>query len=204
MNLDYELYVVSKIVRRGCKRTRVRFTDDTEALVPAELAVVGQRFDKIRFFPIISNGKEVLEWVGDLSYRYKHKKAVDEIFSISDEIYHQFHEIVEACVSKFVGFRWVQKNDRKEVVDDFYAYAFLSGIIYRMSKRNKALWGGYVYSCLKGWLINRHNKWCKEKRMFVSYEECANFLLVDECGEFTSEGGQWGNISEGDFMDSEA
>jgi hypothetical protein len=170
---------IAKVVRRGCKQTRVRFTDDTEALVPTELAVIGQEIDELRLVPRTSNGKKVLMWAEDNSHLYKRQKSEKESAFLDSEIWKQFYGIVEACASKFTGFKWVSRGNRKVIIQNFTGDAALSGIVYRMSQRSQDLRGGYVYSCFKGCLINRHNAEYKERHMFVSLEDCENVLLTD-------------------------
>jgi hypothetical protein len=171
---------ITRIVKSGRKNHRVEFTNGEQALVPTELAVVGQEIDEARLVLRTSNGKKVLMWAEDDSRFYKRQKSEKESVFLDSEIWKQFYGIVEACASKFTGFKWVSRGNRKTIIQNFTADAYLSGTVYRMSQRSQDLRGGYVYSCFKGWLINRHNAEYKERHMFVSLEDCKNVLLVDD------------------------
>ena len=171
---------IARIIRKSKGHARVEFTDGVQAIVPIELAVVGQGIDEIRLCLKSENGKKVFKWMGDNSRLFKYQKAERELPVLGGEIWEQFYEIVGACMSKFVGFKWVKSFEVKDLTNDFIADAYIKGVPVRMAERSKELRGGYIYSCIKGWLLNQYKERNKERAMFISYEECEDFLGVDD------------------------
>ena len=98
---------IARIVRRGKLNARVEFTDGVQALIPNELAEIGQEIDSNRLFIFTEyTGKKGLRWKGNNSILYKHQKADKETGLLSNEIWTQFFEVVRAYLCKFIFF-WV-------------------------------------------------------------------------------------------------
>jgi len=158
---------VVQVKKRGKKNASVLTDTGIRVRVPIELGEVGKDLDENRIGTLDSYG----------SYRYlspnssKYKRRIIDYSTVSAGQWDTFFRLSKMCMGKFAQKGWIRRFEFEEVYDEFLSSATESGTPYRMWRRPKEVGvEGYVYTVIKGWLIDRLREKVKERKRYVSFE----------------------------------
>jgi len=166
---------VAQVKKRGKKNASVLTDTGIRVRVPVELGEVGKDLDENRIGALDRYG----------SYRYlspnssKYRRRVIDYSAVSPEQWETFYGLSKSCVKKIVQLGWIKPREFDEVCDEFLSYAAVSGTPYRMWRRPKGVGvEGYVYTVVKGWVMDRHWKAREERARYVSFDYLASINAI--------------------------
>jgi len=159
---------VIKKVWNGRDHVRVLTDTGIRVRVPAYFGVEGTELDENRIFPCI-NGPDY-EYVKPTSRRYKWSVAERNSTNIKVEDWNEFIELSKRYIRAFVKIGWLKPHQFDEAYEGWLGRAYKSGVHYRMSLMDPEHRRRYMYSSVKGDLVDEFKNRVIENQT-VSFEE---------------------------------